>query len=58
MRDLLFPTTDAGVFVQVAVLVVAVSIGLWGTRRRPDARLLVVGAGLLLFALVGLRAAH
>lgn len=58
MTEWLFPRTDAGVGVQVVALVVLVGVGLWATRRRPDARLLVVGSGLVLLALAGLRAAH
>lgn len=58
MSELVLPRTDAGVAVQVVVAVVVLLAGLWATRRRPDARLVVVGAGLVLVGLIGLRAAH
>ncbi|MBW3662753.1 MAG: hypothetical protein KY469_06610 [Actinobacteria bacterium] len=58
MNELLFPRTDAGVLVQVVVLAAIVATALWRTWANPDLRLLVVGSGLLGFALMGLRAAH
>ena len=58
MRDLLLPTTDAGALLQVVLLAVAVGALLWVTRRHRDLRLLVAGTGLLLLALMALRAAH
>ena len=58
MRDLLLPTTDAGVAVQAAILAVAFAVAWRVTRRSKDLRLLVVGSGVLLAALMGLRAAH
>ena len=58
MTELLLPRTDAGVAAQAILLVVLVGMGLWATRRQPDGRLLVIGVGLVLVALVGLRAAH
>lgn len=56
--DLLLPRTDAGVAVQVGLVIVAGSLGLYLSRHRPDARLLVVGATLALLALMGVRALH
>lgn len=58
MTELLLPRTDLAVLLQFGALLVLVATGLWWTRRRPDARLVVIGAGLLLLALLLLRAAH
>ncbi len=58
MSGWLLPRTDAGVLAQLVVLLLTVGAGLWWTRQRPDARLVVIGAGLLLIALMGVRAAH
>jgi hypothetical protein len=56
--DLLLPTTDAGVLVQLIVVVTAGALGLVLTRRHPDWRLLVVGATLVALAFMGLRTLH
>lgn len=56
--DLLLPTTDAGVilqFVVVGLLLVAV---LWRSWSNPEARLLVIGSGLVILGLMGFRALH
>lgn len=58
MTQLLLPQTDGGVAVQAVVLLVLLGVGWWATRQRPDARLLLVGVGLVLVGLIGLRAAH
>lgn len=58
IRDLLLPRTDLAVLVQLVVLAVLVVTGLWATRRNRDLRLVVIGSGMLLLALAGLRAAH
>jgi hypothetical protein len=58
VSELLQPRTDAGVVAQALVLGAVWAAGWWWARRRPDARLLVTGAGLVLLALLGLRAAH
>lgn len=58
MNSLLLPRTDLGVLAQVIVLGALLALAVWGTRRRPEYRLLALGVGLLLFALMGLRAAH
>ncbi|MDA2979911.1 MAG: hypothetical protein O3B42_09155 [Actinomycetota bacterium] len=56
--DLLLPSTDAGVAVQVGLWVVLSATGLVLTRRNKDFRLLVVGLSILGFALIALRAVH
>lgn len=58
MNDLLRPTTDAGVFLQFALVLLVVGLGLVLTRRRPDGRLVVIGAGMLALGVMGLRAVH
>lgn len=56
--DLLLPTTDAGVLAQLIILLVA-GIGLiWRFRKRPEARLLLVGLLLLGLGAMALRAVH
>lgn len=58
MLDLLLPETDAGVIAQLLLVLVMWLGGLWSLRNRPDARLVVAGAGLLMLGLIGLRALH
>jgi hypothetical protein len=58
VSSLLLPRTDLGVLAQVVVLTAALALAVWSTRRRPELRLLAVGTGVMLFALMGLRAAH
>lgn len=58
VQRLLLPTTDLGVVVQVLLAAALLGV-LWSlTRHRPEWRLVVLGAALLLFGLFGLRAAH
>ncbi|MBT8206980.1 MAG: hypothetical protein HKN07_02620 [Acidimicrobiia bacterium] len=58
MRELLFPSTDAGVAIQLAVLTIGGLIVLIAVWRRPNARLLVFGVWILSIALFGVRALH
>lgn len=58
MDELLHPRTDAGVLAQVGVVVAVWALALWRTRSARDLRLLVVGLGVLVLALMALRAAH
>jgi len=58
LSELLLPRTDSGVAVQAAIAIVVVATLLWATRRIPHLRLLVVGGGVMLAALGGLRAVH
>lgn len=58
VRELIFPTTDAGVAIQLALVVVAGTLAWVLLRRQRDARLLVVGATLFGLGLIGLRALH
>lgn len=56
--ELLQPRTDAGVLAQVVLLVVLVALGVWRTWHEPDLRRLVLGIGVFVLGLMGLRAAH
>ena len=58
MIDVLLPATDAGAAVQFAVVLTVGAVGIVAARRHPDLRLLVVGATVLLVALMALRAVH
>jgi hypothetical protein len=58
MFDVLLPATDAGVVIQLVVVIVTWLGALWALRNRPDARLLTIGAGLVLLASIGVRALH
>jgi len=58
LNRVLFPWTDLGVALQVAVLGLAV-IGAWRlSRAHRHWRPMILGVGLLLLGLMGLRAAH
>lgn len=52
------PATDLGVAVQLIALVTVVGLAAWRVWHRPEWRLVVLGAGLLLLGGMGLRAAH
>jgi hypothetical protein len=56
--DLLLPATDAGVAAQLVVVFVVVAIALWRFWSNPEIRLLVVGSGIVVLGLMGLRALH
>jgi hypothetical protein len=58
MRDLLLPTTDAGVAMQALVAAVLFGALLVRTRHDRDLRLLVAGAMVFVAGLFMLRAAH
>ena len=52
------PTTDLGVAAQLAALVLVVGLAAWRVWHRPEWRLVVLGAGLVLLGAMGIRAAH
>jgi len=56
--DLLLPATDAGVFVQFAVVGLILAAALWRFWSNPEVRLLVIGSGLVILGLMGFRALH
>ena len=58
MRDLVLPTTDAGVAVQAVIVAIVVAALLLRTWHDRDLRLLVLGSGVFVAGLFMLRAAH
>jgi hypothetical protein len=58
VTDLLQPTTDAGVALQLVLVLVGAAIALGRSWHRADLRLVVIGLTLLLLGLMGLRAVH
>jgi hypothetical protein len=58
VNAVLLPRTDVGVLVQLVVVAVGWGAMLWALPARPTSRLVVVGIGLVTFALMALRAAH
>ena len=56
--DFLLPRTDAGVLVQLLVALAVFALSLWRFWSNPELRLVVVGLGLLVFGLFGVRALH
>lgn len=58
LTDLLRPKTDVMVAVQLVILIVLVSLGLWRTWHTPEIRLLVLALGVFVLGLMVLRASH
>lgn len=58
MIDVLLPSTDGGVAVQLVLLVVFTGVGAYLTRRNRDLRILVVGVAVLILGLMAVRAIH
>ncbi len=56
--DVLLPSTDGGVAVQLVLLVVFAGAGVYLTRRSRDLRILVVGVAVLILGLMAVRAIH
>jgi len=56
--DILLPRTDAGVWFQLAILIVVGVAAFRLTRASPEGRLLVIGALFLGLGLFALRALH
>lgn len=56
--DLLLPATDAGVVAQFVVVGLVLVSVLWRFWSNPEARLLVIGSGLVILGLMGFRALH
>lgn len=58
MIDLLLPSTDSGVAIQIGIWILVAGAALYATRRRPDARLLVIGVAIAVLGLMAVRAVH
>lgn len=58
IRDLLLPSTDAGVVVQAVLAAVILGSLWWSTRDHRDVRLFVAGLTILTLAAFGMRAVH
>ncbi|MDH3190883.1 MAG: hypothetical protein OEM39_09660 [Acidimicrobiia bacterium] len=58
LRDLILPTTDAGVFAQVLLVIVSGACLTWEWRHNPDLRLVGIGTVLVASGLIGVRALH
>ena len=56
--ELLLPRTDAGVLIQIVVLVSGFSLAFWMVRRHRELRFFVGGLMVLTASLVALRAVH
>jgi hypothetical protein len=56
--DLLLPSTDGGVGVQLAIWAAVSVVGLIVTRTKKDLRLLVIGLSVLTLGVMGIRAIH
>ncbi|CAN5529320.1 hypothetical protein BH23ACT3_BH23ACT3_06830 [soil metagenome] len=58
MRELLLPRTDAGVIVQLVLVVLATVVAAVLVRRERALVTLVAGLGVMSVALMGVRALH
>lgn len=58
MIDVLLPSTDAGVAVQIGAWILLAGIGIYATRRNPDVRLLVIGVAVAGLGVMAVRAVH
>ena len=58
MRDLLLPATDAGVVAQLVGVVILWLAAVIALRNQAEWRLVVIGAGPIALALIGVRALH
>ncbi len=58
MSDLLLPRTDGGVLIQFVAATIVFAAITWSARRRPEWRLLSIGAWLVTYGVMGVRAIH
>lgn len=58
MRDVLLPTTDAGVLAQFVAVGAVMLLAATALRRHRELRTFVTGVGVFTVALMALRAVH
>ncbi len=58
VNEILLPRTDAGVAVQLAVIVPALGAAVWFVRRDRELRLFAIGVLVFVAALMALRTLH
>lgn len=58
MEEILFPRTDAGVAVQLVIVIALFGLAFVRVRHHRDARLLVAGLAVFTLGLFVLRASH
>jgi intracellular septation protein A len=58
VNDVIFPSTDAGVAVQLILVTLVFATAVWLMRRRPEVRTLIIGLWVLTYGAAGLRALH
>ena len=58
LLDLILPSTDGGVLVQLVAVLLVFGLLLWRFRRDPEIRLVLIGSGLVILGLFGFRALH
>lgn len=58
IEDLLLPSTDAGVYAQVALVAVGYLVALWFVRRNRELVVFVSGLAVFLAGLMALRTVH
>lgn len=58
MRDFLLPATDGGVIAQLVMVLLLWAVAVITLRHQAEWRLVAIGFGLVVVALIGLRALH
>jgi len=56
--EILLPRTDAGAFVQVLVVIALTAVAAVAVRRERSLVTLVIGVGMVVLGLIGMRALH
>lgn len=58
LLDLVLPSSDAWVIAEATIFGLAIAVAFWFARKRPEARIFVIGVAALGFSLMALRAVH
>ncbi len=58
MIDLLVPSSDRAVLMQIIVLLLVGGLAVFALRRHREARIFAIGVTVLLLAVMGVRAIH